>query len=118
MIVVHGIDYNHNGIYDNILDRSELDSSLPGEATAPALCGTLVPTKNASVSGGTTYAVTFAPHGRGCGRAGVELRVAVPPDRGRRHGAQRPSGCRHHGVTLHHPETTIVAFIHGWIVQK
>ena len=59
VIVVHGIDYDHNGIYDNILDRSELDSSLPGEATAPALCGTLVPTKNASVSGGTTYAVTF-----------------------------------------------------------
>jgi hypothetical protein len=59
VVVVHGIDYDHNGIYDNILDRSELDSSLPGEATAPALCGRLVPTKNASVSGGTTYAVTF-----------------------------------------------------------
>ena len=59
VIVVHGIDYDHNGIYDNILDRSELDSSLPGEATAPALCGKLVPTKNASISGGTTYAVTF-----------------------------------------------------------
>ena len=31
VIVVHGIDYDHNGIYDNILDRSDLDSSLPGE---------------------------------------------------------------------------------------
>ena len=59
VIVVHGIDYDHNGIYDNILDRSELNSSLPGEATAPALCGRLVPTKSASVSGGTTYAVKF-----------------------------------------------------------
>jgi hypothetical protein len=59
VVVVHGIDYDHNGIYDNILDRSELSSSLPGEATAPALCGKLVPTKNASISGGTTYAVTF-----------------------------------------------------------
>ena len=48
MIIVHGIDYNHNGIYDNVLDRSELDNSLPGEATAPALCGTLVPTKTAA----------------------------------------------------------------------
>ena len=48
MIVVHGIDYNHNGIYDDVLDRSELNSSLPGEATAPALCGPLVPTKTAS----------------------------------------------------------------------
>lgn len=59
VIVVHGIDYDHNGIYDNILDRSELNSSLPGEATAPALCGSLVPTKTASVAGGTTYAVVL-----------------------------------------------------------
>jgi hypothetical protein len=41
VIVVHGIDYNGNGIYDNVLDRSELNPALPGEATAPALCGTL-----------------------------------------------------------------------------
>ena len=59
VLVVHGIDYDHNGIYDNVLDRSDLDSSLPGESTAPALCGRLVPTKSASISGGTTYAVTF-----------------------------------------------------------
>jgi hypothetical protein len=59
VVVVHGIDYDHNGIYDNVLDRSELDSSLPGEATAPALCGRLVPTKSASISGGETYAVSF-----------------------------------------------------------
>ena len=41
VIVVHGIDYNGNGVYDNILDRSELSPALPGEATAPALCGPL-----------------------------------------------------------------------------
>jgi Protein kinase domain len=41
VIVIHGIDYNHNGTYDNVLDRSELSNSLPGEATAPALCGPL-----------------------------------------------------------------------------
>ncbi len=41
VIVVHGIDYNGNGIYDNVLDRSELSNALPGEATAPALCGPL-----------------------------------------------------------------------------
>jgi hypothetical protein len=50
-VIVHGIDYNHNGIYDNVLDRSELNNSLPGEATAPALCGTLVATKTASAHG-------------------------------------------------------------------
>jgi serine/threonine protein kinase len=58
-IIVHGIDYNHNGIYDNVLDRSELSNSLPGEATAPALCGSLRPTQSASTGthhGATTYA--------------------------------------------------------------
>ena len=64
VIVVHGIDYNGNGVYDDVLDRSELNPSLPGEATAPALCGSLVATKNADVTGaggaaGTTYAVAL-----------------------------------------------------------
>jgi hypothetical protein len=62
VIIVHGIDYNGNGIYDNVLDRSELKRSLPGESTAPALCGTLAKAKTAYVPGqsksaGTTYAV-------------------------------------------------------------
>ena len=51
VIVVHGIDYNHNGIYDGTLDRSDLDRSLPGESTAPALCGALVQDKQSSSSG-------------------------------------------------------------------
>jgi serine/threonine protein kinase len=42
VVVVHGIDYDGSGIYSGVLDRSELDASLPGTATAPALCGTLV----------------------------------------------------------------------------
>lgn len=41
VIVVHGIDYNHNGRYDNVLGASELNPKLPQEATAPALCGAL-----------------------------------------------------------------------------
>ena len=49
VVVVHGIDYNHNGVYDNGLDRSDLDPAFPGEETAPALCGTLrAATKTAS----------------------------------------------------------------------
>jgi hypothetical protein len=43
VVVVHGIDYNGNGIYDNVLDRSDLSNSLTGESTAPALCGALGP---------------------------------------------------------------------------
>jgi Cu/Zn superoxide dismutase len=41
VIVVHGIDYNRNGTYDNVLGASELNPALPEEATAPALCGAL-----------------------------------------------------------------------------
>ena len=57
VIVVHGIDYNGNHIYDNVLDRSELNSSLPGEATAPALCGPLAKPKASADahSSGTTF---------------------------------------------------------------
>ena len=64
VIVVHGIDYNDNGIYDDGLDRSELNHNLPGEATAPALCGPLVPTQTADIgttgrSGGPVYSVSL-----------------------------------------------------------
>jgi hypothetical protein len=47
VVVIHGIDYDGNGLYGNVLDRSELDANEPGEATAPALCGVF---KGASAS--------------------------------------------------------------------
>jgi len=52
VLVVHGIDYNANGLYDGTLDRSDLNRSIPGEATAPALCGPLTgpPAKKAAAS--------------------------------------------------------------------
>jgi serine/threonine protein kinase len=53
VVVVHGIDYNGNGIYDNVLDRSELNNALPGEATAPALCGPISSAQTASTATGT-----------------------------------------------------------------
>lgn len=42
VVVVHGVDHNGNGTYD-MGDRgvSDLEASLPGEATDPALCGVL-----------------------------------------------------------------------------
>jgi serine/threonine protein kinase len=55
VVIVHGIDYNGNGIYDfSALDRSELKRSLSAETTAPALCGVLVPAgkKTGQVGGG------------------------------------------------------------------
>jgi len=63
VIVVHGIDYDRNGIYDNAaLDRSELKPSLPGEKTAPALCGQLV-AQTQPGSGGTKTARTPSAKG-------------------------------------------------------
>lgn len=42
VVVIHGIDYNHNGKYDfRGAGKSELDPSLPAEATDPVLCGVL-----------------------------------------------------------------------------
>ena len=51
MIVVHGIDYDHSGHYDNVLNRSELDSAVSQDATAPALCGTLLNPASVGESG-------------------------------------------------------------------
>jgi hypothetical protein len=57
VVVVHGIDYNGNGIYDNSLG--------PGaEAGAPALCGALFPAQTASTgrhgSPATLYTASLA----------------------------------------------------------
>ena len=41
VVVIHGVDYNGNGVYDFEAGVSDLDSSLPAEATNPALCGVL-----------------------------------------------------------------------------
>ncbi len=59
-MIVHGIDYNHNGLYDNVLDRSDLNNSLPGEATAPAICGSVVASQTASTGGSADSTRTYA----------------------------------------------------------
>jgi len=40
VVVIHGVDYNGNGKYDGAT-KSDLDPTLPTEATDPALCGVL-----------------------------------------------------------------------------
>ena len=40
VVVVHGVDHNGNGKYDGA-KKSDLDASLPTEATDPAVCGVL-----------------------------------------------------------------------------
>lgn len=42
VVVIHGVDYNNNGEYDfESAGKSELDPTLPAEATDPAVCGVL-----------------------------------------------------------------------------
>lgn len=43
VIVIHGIDYNGNKKYDFSAGKSDLDPTLPAEATDPASCGVLKP---------------------------------------------------------------------------
>ncbi len=47
VVVIHGVDYNKDGKYSGDV-KSDLDPSLPTEATDPALCGAL----RAAPSGG------------------------------------------------------------------
>jgi hypothetical protein len=42
IVVIHGVDYNHNGKYDfDSAGKSDLNPDLPAEATDPATCGVL-----------------------------------------------------------------------------
>jgi hypothetical protein len=50
VVVVHGVDYDGSGIYSGVLDRSELNKSVPGTATAPALCGRLIGAQSATAA--------------------------------------------------------------------
>ena len=61
-VVVHGIDYDHDGAYGNVLDRSDLDRSLPGEITAPALCGQIVAAPPSSTSSQPTKTAQVPAH--------------------------------------------------------
>jgi serine/threonine protein kinase len=65
VIVVHGIDYNGNGSYDDTLGGSDLNPALSAEATAPALCGELLAGRAAqqSAQGGVYTASLGLPPG-------------------------------------------------------
>lgn len=53
VIVQHGLDYNGNGEYDlDAAGPSDLDESLPAEATDPATCGRLTPAPKGGMAAG------------------------------------------------------------------
>src|SRR6478609_4782132 len=49
VLLVQGVDLNGTGSYDAVPGASELDPTLPAEATDPALCGTFEPMQMAGV---------------------------------------------------------------------
>jgi len=52
VVVIHGIDYDGSGTYDNVLGPSDLAPQFTGDSTAPALCGHLAaPQTAASIKG-------------------------------------------------------------------
>jgi serine/threonine protein kinase/Cu/Zn superoxide dismutase len=64
VIVVHGINYDGSGIYDDVLGQSDLNPGIPSTATAPALCGPLVASTSADAkqqgdSGSTVFVATL-----------------------------------------------------------
>lgn len=74
VVVVHGVDHNGNGKYDGTT-KSELDPSLPTEATDPAICGVLA----AAPAGGmdTGAGGTSTPNNEGMLLLGGGLLVAA-----------------------------------------
>lgn len=58
VVVVHGIDYDHSGTYDEVLGPSDLAKQFTGDSTAPALCGRLAP--SGTVATAHTSSQTFA----------------------------------------------------------
>ncbi len=92
VVVVHGIDYNKNGVYDGVLERSDIDRSLTGESTAPALCGPVVADKATApqepdrfvrrhAAATKVFTVALARPRRGSGAAaGLHAAPTVQPD--------------------------------------
>jgi hypothetical protein len=63
-VIIHGIDYNKNGLYDAVLDRSDLNPQLNAETTAPALCGKLIAAKkkgSGNNASGDVYTASLHP---------------------------------------------------------
>ena len=51
VVVIHGVDHNESGTYDGAT-MSDLDPSLPSEATDPALCAVLASSQMATMPAG------------------------------------------------------------------
>jgi hypothetical protein len=64
VIVVHGIDYDHSGTYDEVLGASDLAKQFTGDSTAPALCGHLAPSGTVATADTSSDAFASGPSSR------------------------------------------------------
>jgi hypothetical protein len=71
VIVVHGIDYNGTGAYDNFLGPD-------AEAAAPALCGALLPTQTASTGHPAIYTASLGLEGGSGDRPALLCHLSSP----------------------------------------
>ncbi|MEY9212397.1 CHRD domain-containing protein [Thermobifida halotolerans] len=77
VIEQHGVDYNGNGLYDfEAAGKSDLDPSLPAEATNPAACGELTPVPKGGMAAGAGGAAATGPNA-GMLATGMVLAAAV-----------------------------------------
>jgi hypothetical protein len=79
VVVIHGVDHDHDGKYSGDT-KSDLDPSLPTEATDPALCGALraapiggMATGDGGAAGGSNAALIAAGATALLGAAGTGI---------------------------------------------
>ena len=75
-IVIHGVDYNKDGKYSGDT-KSDLDPTLPTEATDPALCGVLVAAPAGGMQTGGGLSSTTNDNGMLLAVGGVALVAAA-----------------------------------------
>jgi hypothetical protein len=57
VVVIHGIDYDNSGTYDEVLGPSDLAPQFTGDSTAPALCGHLVASQTTASTSSSDYKI-------------------------------------------------------------
>jgi serine/threonine protein kinase len=83
VVVIHGIDYDGSGTYDNVLGPSDLAHQFTGDSTAPALCGHLAASQSVASTQGSqptiyTASLTRTSLGGSDQAVGSALQCHVP----------------------------------------
>jgi hypothetical protein len=83
VVIMHGIDYNGDGVYDDYLGVSDLSNRLTEESTDPALCGALAAETGKVASVGSrapaVYSASLTVNPALAGGAGMAAMSAAQP---------------------------------------